>query len=221
MRRLVVLVVLASLIAAACGTADTGSPAAMSPAAPTATVAKVAAAPTATSTPTAVPTATPTPQPTATPTPVPPTPTPVPPTPTPVPPTPTPTPKTTFAPNETATLSDGTQINLIKFAKVTSDNMFLQPDPGNQYLAIEINMCAGNAETTANPYDWTLVMSDNSRVEPTYGIAEPDLNDTPLLPGDCVHGWVTFEAPQNLTAKEARYTGGDLFDPTIVRWSFQ
>lgn len=81
---------------------------------------------------------------------------------------------------------------------VKPDNDFAEPDPGNEFVVIDVEACAGPQEQempTANPFDWELQMPDNSRRTPTVPVREPSLSHTALPPNECVRGFVTFESP--------------------------
>ena len=96
---------------------------------------------------------------------------------------------------------------------------YTKPDPGKAFAAIDVEGCANpdtNESTGLNPYDFTLQMPDNTRLEPDIGAKEPALNDTTLTPGDCVRGWVTFQVPQGQKPKFVVFTGS-----SIIKWAVQ
>jgi hypothetical protein len=88
---------------------------------------------------------------------------------------------------------------------------FMTPDAGKEYAAADIEACV-NADLTkdpdtgaavppdqqvisVNPYDYQLMMPDNTRLQPTFGAREPALNATDVEHGQCVRGWVSWQVP--------------------------
>ncbi len=90
---------------------------------------------------------------------------------------------------------------------VISSNQFLQPDPGNRFLSLDTEICAGTKESSANPYNFEFQMPDNTRRDPGIGVREPSLNGTQLAPGDCVRGWTTFQITDGETPAFIIYEG--------------
>ena len=91
---------------------------------------------------------------------------------------------------------------------VTSDNRFVQPKAGNVFAAIEVQQCAGPSGDRFGPnrFDWELAMPDNTRLEPGLSsVVEPQLGSSPLGPGDCIRGWVSFEVPSGATPRHVVY----------------
>lgn len=138
--------------------------------------------PVVTNTPTATPTPTPTPSPTPTPQPS---------------PTPTPTAPKDFPIGYKATYDDGTTVQVFTAEPYQSPDQFEQPQTDNRFFTTDVQECAGASakNVSANPFDWTLQMPDNTRIDSGIGARKPALNSTDLAPGDCARGWVTFETP--------------------------
>jgi FlaG/FlaF family flagellin (archaellin) len=110
-------------------------------------------------------------------------------------------PKTNFAIGDMVRFKDNQTIVAYSYLpEVNSSNQFLQPKPGNKYVAVDVEGCAASNASTAtqlNMFSFELVMSNNTRISPTVSIIEPGLNSVDLLPGDCGRGYVTFEIPKD------------------------
>ncbi len=92
---------------------------------------------------------------------------------------------------------------------VQPSNSYVHPDAGKEFAAADIETCATGDLTQVsgqpvapenqyiedNPYDYELVMPDNTRLQPSIGAKDPGLNDTKLYHGDCVRGWVSWQVP--------------------------
>jgi hypothetical protein len=127
---------------------------------------------------------------------------------------PTAVPATTYAVGDTIETTTGAKLTVFQFVPVTSDNQFLRPKPGNQYVAIDVQEQAGPDGRSANMFDWALRLADNTRIQPTVSVKEPPLNSADLGANDAVRGWVTFEIPAG--AKPAWVV---LVTSTDIRWS--
>lgn len=78
----------------------------------------------------------------------------------------------------------------------TSDNQFVEPDPGTRFYTVEVLYNNQSARMrTANPFQFRIRLPDQSLVDPEPGWREPPLTDTTLNPGDQVRGWITFQVP--------------------------
>ncbi len=88
---------------------------------------------------------------------------------------------------------------------------FRTPDAGMEFAAADIELCV-NADLTkdpdtgaaippdkqyvsATPFDYELMMPDNTRLQPTFGAREPGLNATNIERGQCLRGWVAWQVP--------------------------
>ena len=96
-------------------------------------------------------------------------------------------------------------------APVESANRLTTPKAGMQFVAAEVQECAGPAGERFSPnrYDFELAMTDNTRVDPGIEIQTPQLSSSPLLPGDCIRGWVSFEMLTTATVKFIVYSEGN------------
>lgn len=80
-------------------------------------------------------------------------------------------------------------------------------DAGNEFASVDVEVCAGANTTNAvtTPDLWQLEMPDNRRPKPlTYAlpIRDPEFPNGPLAAGECVRGWVTFQAPKGVRASD-------------------
>lgn len=78
---------------------------------------------------------------------------------------------------------------------------FLEPDPGQEYGAVDMEFCAvveplAGSMYRVNPGDWELVMADNTRRTFEMSAKEPALHHTEVAVGDCLRGWITYQVPQ-------------------------
>ena len=89
----------------------------------------------------------------------------------------------------------------------TSDNRFTQPKAGFNFSSIDVQHCAGPGGDRFGPnrFDWELAMPDNTRLRAGTNVTEPQLASSPLGPGDCIRGWVSFEVPQSATPSHVVY----------------
>lgn len=86
-----------------------------------------------------------------------------------------------------------------------------QPKAGMQFAAAEVQECAGPAGERFSPnrFDFELAMTDNTRVRAGVEVAAPQLASSPLLPGDCIRGWVSFEVPTANAVRMVVYSAGN------------
>lgn len=105
-----------------------------------------------------------------------------------------------LAVGETATLPSGGTVTVYSYESPLSLNGPIQPEPGSEFSAIDVEFCANpNNTMRASPTDFSLQMPDNTRVRarPLPDRTRPSLDPTPSLPaGDCVRGYVGFEELQ-------------------------
>ncbi len=96
-----------------------------------------------------------------------------------------------------------------------------KPDEGKQSAVVDVEGCAGNnlmdEERYLNPFDFSLQMPDNTRIEPTMPVVDPALNHTDLLPEDCVRGLVTFQVPKGQRLSYVRFD--QMFPEEMARWA--
>lgn len=95
-------------------------------------------------------------------------------------------------------------------------------EPGQKWTATEVKVCNKGDETfPVGPFAWSLAYEDGARVEATHmsGGRFPQ----PLYPmdvkvkgGDCVRGFVLFQAPKEGRPERVVYAPGDLDEP--VEW---
>lgn len=131
-------------------------------------------------------------------------------------PTTTTTRPTDYAMGSTLTITPGDhKVTVYTYkAPVTSDNRFTQPKAGFIFAAVDIQQCAGSGGDRFGPnrFDWELAMPDNTRLKAGSTVVEPQLGSSPLAPGDCIRGWVSFEVPTGDTPRHVVYnevtTGG-------------
>jgi hypothetical protein len=78
---------------------------------------------------------------------------------------------------------------------------FMTPNPGFGWAVIDVEACAGPFDDPeglryVNPYDFELIMPDNTRMVSDLPVREPALNDTELpYANDCARGFVSFQVP--------------------------
>ena len=120
-------------------------------------------------------------------------------------------------PTETKTASLGDRVELASgdtvqvhsyASDIAASNPFSEAQPGKSFSAIDVEACAGRQRSdggVVNPFQFTLLMPDGSRVQTSIPVKDPGLNVVPLDPGTCTRGFVTYE-----TTIGAR--------PTVVVW---
>lgn len=119
---------------------------------------------------------------------------------------------------DTAVTAAGNEITVHSYEYVPPSDIW-QPEPGFRFAAIDVEGCAApDLEGSAglNPFDFSLQMPDNTRLETDIGVKEPTLNDTTLPPGDCVRGWVTYQVPEGQTPTSVIFTAS-----SIIKWAVQ
>jgi hypothetical protein len=107
-----------------------------------------------------------------------------------------------------------------------SSDQFISPSQGNQWSAVEVVHCAGDAAhyqepSGTGPQLLSLQMRDNTRRDPEFvGVKQPALTDVQFSgPGDCARGWVTFQVP---VGQRPAFILVSLVDdqnrPYVIRW---
>jgi hypothetical protein len=116
-----------------------------------------------------------------------------------------------FRLGETATFRYGDTTTVYSYVSPDQRaNEFIQPKAGNQFAVIDVEICAGsgevigpsgrNTQLSINPFQFSLQMPDNTRIEPTLlASPEPALPAANLSAGECVRGNLGFEVPQGQT----------------------
>lgn len=99
-----------------------------------------------------------------------------------------------------------TQVTLVRIIDpATSDNQFLQPDAGNRYWAVEVQIeNVGSGEV--NGLDWKLRGSNDFEYDREFvsGLGPELASFTNLTPGAKQQGLVVFEIPNDVTPKWLR-----------------
>ncbi|MCC6179388.1 MAG: DUF4352 domain-containing protein [Chloroflexi bacterium] len=91
---------------------------------------------------------------------------------------------------------DGVTMTVLKVERGwKSDNKFIKPKDGNEYLTIEIRLDnAGSQPVDYNAYNFKAVTADGGRWN--FAISrKPEISSGQILPGSPVRGWLTFEIP--------------------------
>lgn len=113
--------------------------------------------------------------------------------------TPSPTPDSALLilnPAVPASYSDGAQVRLITTnLSIISSDGGVTPEQGFRFVAIQVEVCAGDEAMTSAPGHWQLEMPDGSRLPPVTPVALPNLEAETLQQDDCHLGWITFEVP--------------------------
>lgn len=94
---------------------------------------------------------------------------------------------------------------------VTASNSYTKPKDGFTFAAVEVQECAGPAgeKFTPNRFDFELALTDNTRVRAAVEVMSPQMASSPLLAGDCIRGWVSFEVPTGGTVRHIVYSVGN------------
>lgn len=86
------------------------------------------------------------------------------------------------------------------------------PYPGDNFTAVEVEACGGphaDASTGVTTARFHLQIGRFS-VRPVAPQRQPALRDTPLRPGQCVRGWLTFELPQGARPAYVVFQGSEV-----------
>ena len=125
-------------------------------------------------------------------------------------------PPASAAPGEVASLADGATAVVRSFTpNAAPRNQLSTPDPGNQLIEIDVELCAGSAPLSVNPLYWLLTDAGNI----TYGaeLGGQTLTTIDLDPESCTAGFVAFEVPETSVPAYATVTGALLDE--VGRWS--
>lgn len=113
----------------------------------------------------------------------------------------------------------GNFVTLYSYEQPVPPPEFITPEEGNELAVADVEACLGTTPTTdvfVNPFDFELIMPDNTRRGATFAAREPALNDTQLVAvGDCVRGFVSFQVP---IGQRPVFLVDTLTDPQI-RWA--
>lgn len=91
-----------------------------------------------------------------------------------------------------------------------SSNEFLQPSPGNRFVAVEVLYeNTGTDKLTVSPSDWKLTDSSGFNYQQNYSGKSPELNSGDLVPGDKARGFITYEVPQSAGGLTLKLSLGD------------
>ena len=108
----------------------------------------------------------------------------------------------------------GQKIVVTKVETWNSDS-FMQPDPGNEYLTIYMEIEA-TAETWVQPITSKVQARDNTTYDPTFFVTrDPALDSGQLAKGQKVAGWVNFEVPSILRDGLVLLWEYDLMEPAV------
>jgi hypothetical protein len=115
-------------------------------------------------------------------------------------------PPETFGIGSRVETSRGNFITLHAYEQPVVPPEFFEPESGQEYAAADVEFCAavdppestGSSTYPVNPFDFELVMGDNTRRQADMGVKEPTLNHTEVAVGDCVRGWVTYQVPAGI-----------------------
>ncbi len=119
---------------------------------------------------------------------------------------------------DTASTKSANKLTVYSYeSPIPPPDEYTKPDPGKEFAAIDVEGCATPSKSAGfNPFDFTLQMPDNTRLEADIEVKEPALHDTTLTPGDCVRGWITFQTPQGERPGFVIFTGS-----SIIKWTVQ
>ena len=114
-----------------------------------------------------------------------------------------------------AETTEGNVVQLLTYQQSVPPTV-LQPEPGNEFAAVEAEICAGpRAPTQVTGEGFRVEMADGSRRGRSFlGPKEPVLTEAQLAPGACVRGWVNFEVPQGTRPAYVVFQGSSL-----ARWT--
>ncbi len=111
---------------------------------------------------------------------------------------------------------------------------FDQPPSGDSYGAIDAEVCAGSAgsSTGANPYDFTVLLSNGSSAQIDALVGTPTVsplasesalgqNFQGLSPGQCTRGFVVFDIPAGTSATYVQFTGtsANFSGSSVIKWT--
>jgi hypothetical protein len=127
-----------------------------------------------------------------------------------------------FTVGERVETSSGDFVQVFTYEQpVAPPDEFTTPEAGNEWAVIDVEACAGPFDDPeglryANPFDFELIMPDNTRVISDLPVREPALNDTELpYANDCVRGFVSYQVPAGQRPRAVEDTGTD----PSVQWT--
>ena len=116
---------------------------------------------------------------------------------------------------ELATLDDGATAVIRSFTpNAPPRNQFSTPDPGNQLVEIDVELCAGSAPLSVNPLYW--LVTDTGNVTYSAELGGQTLTTIELAAGNCTAGVVAFEMPDASTPAYGIVTAALLEE--VGRW---
>lgn len=91
----------------------------------------------------------------------------------------------------------------------------LEAQPGMEYGAAEVEMCAGrNGARRVSAEAFRVEMADGTEHGRTFfGPSEPAFVDVRLAPQACARGWLNFEVPKGIRPAYVAFRGS-----TVARW---
>lgn len=97
----------------------------------------------------------------------------------------------------------------------TETNQFMQPDAGNRYVVVDAEVCAGSTPETVLLFDWSASTNTNRKYTPAITSVAPQLSEGPKTAGECVRGFVSFEAPADESVTSFS------FDDSLKWWTIE
>ncbi len=115
------------------------------------------------------------------------------------------------------TYEGGASIQIISYEQGV-DGGYFDPEPGNEYAIVDVEVCAGSSEISYNEMALAAIMADNRRYSDSFGGArDPGLGSGDLSAGSgCVRGWATLEVPVGQRPVSILWSYGDFED---TRWA--
>lgn len=115
---------------------------------------------------------------------------------------------------EGTTTRDGNVVKVVSYHQPVPAGA-VEPDPGMEYGAVEVEICAGRrGAPRVTPDGFSVELPDGTRRgRSRFGPREPALAEANLGPDECVRGWVSFEVPANERPVHVVFSGS-----SVVRW---
>lgn len=142
----------------------------------------------------------------------------------------TPTPQAAAQIGGTVTLkgiTDGSEMQVTLLAvkdPARSTNQFLQPDPGNRYVAVRLRIRnTGTAVYDDSPSNGADVVDteDQSYDASIFNPVEPALGSPTIRPGDQRVGWITFEVSEAAGLRTLQFALDSGFGPQTGEWELR
>ena len=108
------------------------------------------------------------------------------------------------------------------------------PPSGDAYAAVDVQECAGTggASTGANPYDFSVLLSNGSTAKTGFIVGTPTVaplssesglgsSNGGLSQGQCDRGWIVYDIPNGTTATYVEMTGTSASfsaNDSVVKW---